>query len=210
MSETRQVCVGISQRYTAFYGNITHMPKEIVVDWVTQNGAGKVSVFWFDTATAIAGQRSALNTFLSAVDGSLDNGVSWSIRQVGRVVDDATGALTGSWTNAVGFTGVGAAVGEPVADATQVLFQWHTGSIVGGRFLRGRTFVPGLAAGQVVNGNLASAQVTGLQAVGNTLATSGQGLGVWHRPTAGLGGSFVPVNSCTVWPELAVLRRRRY
>ncbi len=185
------------------------MPKEIVVDWTTVNGAGKASVFFFGTGSTITAQRAALGAWLVSVRGSLTTVTSYAIRQTGRVLDDASGALVGSWTEATGFSGSGASATQPVADASQILFQWRTGNIVNGRYLRGRTFIPGLPVGQLTGGNLTGAQVTGLQAAGNTLVGAGVELGVWHRPTSGSGGVFFPASSCTVWPEMAVLRRRR-
>lgn len=185
------------------------MPREIIVDWTTASGIGKASVMFFDPAGAIASQRAAISVFLGAVDGSLDNSVTWTVRNTGRELDDSTGVLTGAWTASGTVTGTGNNATEPVADATQVLFQWHTGVIVGGRFLRGRTFIPGLTSSLVVNGNLNSSQAAAFQTMGETFADDAAGFGVWHRPVSGSGGLFASAESCTVWSELAVLRRRR-
>jgi hypothetical protein len=185
------------------------VPREILVDWTTASGAGKVSVLWFGTSTAVASQRTALGTMLGSVDGGLDNGVSWSIRQSGREVDDATGGLTGVWSDAASHTGTGGVAGEPVPDAAMMLFRWHTDHIVNGRFLQGRTFIPGLSDGNMVDGNLSSAQVTNMASFGQTLIAAAVQVGVWHRPTSGSGGVFWAADTCTVWEELAVLRRRR-
>ena len=185
------------------------MPREILVDWTTASGAGKVSVFWFGTTATVGPQRTALATFLGSVDGGLDNGVSWSIRGSGREVDDATGGLTGVWSDAAAHTGTGGVAGEPVPDASMMLIRWHTGIIVAGRFLQGRTFIPGLSDGNMVDGNLGSAQVANMASHGQTLIGSAVQMGVWHRPTGGSGGVWSVATTCTVWEELAVLRRRR-
>jgi hypothetical protein len=185
------------------------MVREIIVDWTTQNGSGKASVFYFIEGTPVADQRLSLSACLANIDGGLDNSTVWTIRTTGRELDTATGALTGAWTEATSRTGTGGVSGEPVPDAVQVLFQWHTGEIVNGRFLRGRTFIPGLAAANVVNGNLSAGIVTLFEGYGDTLIATADQLAVWHRPVAGAGGSAEAVSDCTVWPELAVLRRRR-
>jgi len=185
------------------------MPREIVVDWTTASGGGKVSVFFFDTTGTVSNQRLDLATFLGNVDGALDNSVSWTIRVAGRDLDDSTGALIGAWTEGTTRTGVGNNATEPVADATQVLFQWHTGVIVNGRFLRGRTFIPGLTNSILSNGNILAANVASFDAFAETFLASSDTFGVWHRPTSGTGGSFHLATSATVWSELAVLRRRR-
>ena len=185
------------------------MPREILVDWTMASGGGKVSVFWFTTGNPIASQRAALNTFLSSLDGSLSSSVAWSIQPTGREVDDTTGTLTGSWSEPTAYSGVGGVGTEQVADATQILYQWHTGEIVNGRFLRGRSFFPGLAASNLTDGNITPAVVTGFTGYGTTLIAAAVGLSVWHRPVGGAGGQREDVDVCTVWPELAVLRRRR-
>lgn len=185
------------------------MPREIVVDWTTESGPGKVSVFWFLTASDVDDQRQALSVMLGEIDSYLAGGGSWVIRQNGREVDDATGALTGAWSAGVGYGGIASAVGQPVADATQVLMQWDTGNIVGGRFLRGRTFIPLLAVSNVLDGNIRAAEQTAIANAGTGLINSLTGFGVWHRPTGGSGGVFLQADTCTVWRELAVLRRRR-
>lgn len=192
------------------------MPREILVDWVTPSGSDHRSVFYFATATAVASQRSALSTFLTVLNGSLDDHVAWNIENTGRELDDDTGTLTGVWTHATTFTQVGLGSGEMIPDASQVLMRWNTGTIIAGRFLKGRTYIPGMSTGGMVNGNVSSAIQTAWAAAGASLISAGVGMGVWHRPkviTPGVpgsaGGSFHNATAATVWPELAVLRRRR-
>jgi hypothetical protein len=185
------------------------MPREILVDWTTINGAGKVSVFHFIEASSVASQRAALATFLGAVDAYLDNSTTWTIRTAGREVLSATGALTGAWTESTAYTGTGASSGEPAADATQVLFRWLTDHIVGSRFLQGRTFIPGIEINQLSGGNLLAATRTALTTAGQTLIDSSVQLAVWHRPVNGAGGEAWAADTCAVSSEFAVLRRRR-
>jgi len=185
------------------------MPREIVVDWTTASGGGKVNVFFFDAAGSVATQRLDLANFLGDVDGSLDNSCTWTIRTTGRDLDDGTGGLVGSWVDATTRTGTGNNATEPVADATQLLFQWHTGVIVNGRFLRGRTFIPGLTASILVGGNVNPGNVTSFDGFAEAFLAASDGFGIWHRPTSGTGGVFEVAQSATVWSELAVLRRRR-
>lgn len=166
-------------------------------------------VMFFDLSATIASQRLALSTFLGAVDGSCDNSWSWTIRNTGRELDDASGTLTGAWSTGISYTGVGNNATEPVADATQLLYQWHTGAIVNGRFVRGRTFIPGLTSSIMVNGNVNPGNVTSFETLGTTFVNDSALFGIWHRPISGSGGSFHNATSCSVWAELAVLRRRR-
>jgi hypothetical protein len=185
------------------------MPREILVDWTTASGAGKVSVFWFLTPTAVASQRAALAACLGNVDGVLDNSTSWTIRTAGREVNDATGVLTGVWSDGTSYTGTGARTVEPLADASQLLIQWRTDHIVEGRFLQGRTYIPGLSTEYVTSGNVSPDTVTALGVVVQDLVDAAVQLCVWHRPQEDSLGVAWAVDTATVWNELAVLRRRR-
>ena len=135
--------------------------------------------------------------------------MAYVIRTTGVELDAATGALTGQWAEATARVGTGAGGTEPVADATQILVRWKTNTIVNGRFVAGRTYIPGCASSNEVSGNLAAATQSAIAAAGTTLIGSGAGLAVWHRPISGSGGSEQSPNSCVVWEEFAVLRRRR-
>nr|CRY97804.1 hypothetical protein [uncultured prokaryote] len=185
------------------------MVREILVDWTGPGAGDKVSVFHFIEATPVADQRSALAAFLNACDAELTTTTTWTIRQEGRELDTATGALVGAWTDSTPHTGSGGNGTAVVADATQVLIRWNTGNIVGGRFLKGRTFLPGLATIEVNGGNLnPAARTTFLNAAAAFIAAAVQ-VAVWHRPQSGSGGAVWAVETADVWSELAVLRRRR-
>lgn len=183
--------------------------REITTQWTLPSGGGHLTVMYFEAGIAVASQRTALQTFWTAIKNSLDSGASYVISTQGRELEDSTGTLVGSWTETSAKVGTGLNTGEPVADATQGLIQWRTASIIGGRFLRGRTFVPGLANTVEVNGNLQAATVTAFNTAANALIASAAGLVVWHRPIAGSGGSHDAVSTASTWTEFAVLRRRR-
>lgn len=186
------------------------MPREITIDWTTINGAGKTSVMYFGTGATTIDQRQAIADWLTNLDGALDTTTSWVVNNSGRVWDDTTGALVGAWSEGTSLVGTGTVSGEPVADATQLLYQWHTPNIVGGRFLVGRTFIPGMARINEVNGNMEEALRAALEGVAQDFVDEGVEFGIWHRPKSGAGGAFHHVTAASVWTELAVLRRRRH
>jgi hypothetical protein len=186
------------------------MPREIEINWTTQNGPGKTTVLYFNAGVAVALQRTAIQTLLTNIVGALDTSTVASVATSGREWDSNTGALTGAWSETSVKGGTGTVSGEPVPDASQLLFQWTTSSIVNGRFLRGRSFIPGCALINVVNGNVESAIRTAIAGHANTFATSSATPVVWHRPSSGSGGTEVQMTGGTVWNEFAVLRRRRY
>lgn len=183
--------------------------REVVTDWTTPAGGGFKTVMHWDATFAPANVRADLGAFWTTIAGALDNNVSWLIETAGRLVDDATGNLVGAWTDATLRTGVGQVAGECVADATQVLMRWDTGAIVGHRFLIGRTFIPGMAAAQLVGGNTSQILRTTWDGAAATMIAAAHGFGVWHRPVGGSGGVFRPAAKGTTQVELAVLRRRR-
>lgn len=186
------------------------MVREILVDWTTASGAGKVSVFHFIEASNVADQRQALSAFLTACNSTLAASTSWTIRPDGRELNTASGTLTGLWSEATPHTGAGTPGNTSVlADATQVLVRWFTDHIVNGRVLRGRTYLPGIYRNVSEGGNVYVASRTAIQNAGQTLAGSGTQLAIWHRPTNGAGGVAWAVDTCSVWQEFAVQRRRR-
>lgn len=182
---------------------------EIIADYSGPGSGGKLSVFHFQAGADLADQRQAIADLLGAADAFMDNAYSWSVRQSGRVLNDVTGGLVDEWADAGTLTGTGASVGQATADSTQALFRWGTGAVVGGRFLKGRTFLPGLESNSFTDGNLSSTVQAGLNSAAIGMAGSGVGFCIWHRPKTGSGGTTRLVNSGSVWAEAAVLRRRR-
>lgn len=183
--------------------------RQIITDWTTINGSGKVSVCYFDAAAAVATQRSALHAFFSAYMGACDNSTSYTIRTTGVDLDVDTGILVNSWSETSSKTDSGDQTGEPVADAVMALARLKTTTIFGGRFVQGRIFLPGLDAGQVVGGNLNSSAQSAINTAGATLAGSAANMVVWSRPKPDISGLSSDVTSIVAWSELAVLRRRR-
>lgn len=182
---------------------------EVLTNWATPSGGGKYSVMYFDESNALTDIRSELKSMWDAMASVLDTETVYTVRTTGRIIDEVTGALTGEWSEPTLKTGAGLASGQPLADATQALIRWNTGVVVGGRFLKGRTFVPGLSSTTSNNGNVSPAAITALQTGAAFMGPAGAQLGVWHRPKGGTGGALHPITSSSVWTEFAVLRRRR-
>jgi hypothetical protein len=158
----------------------------------------------------VVDQRAALGAFFGAVDAIQAGQVSWTIRTSGRELSTSTGTLAGQWTDATAFTGSGGGVStSSIADASQALVRWRTDTIVNGRFLQGRTFLPGISTSSILAGNLTAAAQTIINNAAATYIASLAQPVVWHRPTGGAGGSQDVVVTGTAWSELAVLRRRR-
>ena len=135
----------------------------------------------------------------------------------GRQLQEEDGQILGIWSDGTARTGVGTAAPQTWSDATQALIRWRTASVVGRRFLQGRTYVPGLAQNVVLAGDLTTTLVTDWGAKAQAFAAANNGFVIWHRPTPK--GPGIPGNNGdgraesvvagSVWKETAVLRRRR-
>lgn len=183
---------------------------EVITTWATDAGGGFKSVMYFlASGGTINAQRQSVHTLWETVETELNTSTVYSQEQEGRIIEAETGTLQGLWTDGEAFGGFGTDAAEPVPDASQVLMRWNTNTVIGGRFLRGRTFVPGLGVDNVTNGNVSAGSITLFSGAMNTFVATGLGFCIWHRPTLGAGGGFAEVSGSSVWNELAVLRRRR-
>jgi len=183
--------------------------REILVDWSTPAGGGFRSVTYWDTTQSIATQRAALGTLLGTVDNQLDSNTLWTVETTGKEIDDGTGTLVNIWSETTAQTGAGATAGQCVPDAAMILLRWNTSTIRGGRFVKGRTYIPGLSTANVLDGNLATATVSALNTAVSTFVSSATSFGVWSRPDGATAGLICDVTTASVWSEFAVLRRRR-
>jgi len=182
--------------------------REINTQWVLPGG-NATTVMWFDNATAVATQRTAIHALFTSLKTLQATTTSYTIDTAGREVDEATGQLVNSWSEGSSKTGTGTGGANQLADATQILVQWRTSTIAGSRFVRGRTFLPGISTVQLNNGNVLAAAQTAVVTAGNTFAGSGAGFVIYRRPVSGSGGLGATVSSATCWSEFAVMRKRR-
>lgn len=182
------------------------MVKEIIAQYGGPGRNPKLSVWHYEDSLDNDAIKTALQTFYTSVAGTWSNQYSVQIQPTVRILNTATGALVGE----SGFTVApvvinGTIAGQPVPDAVAVLFRWNTEEVVGGRFLKGRTFVPGLAVTQLTNGNLTGSVNTSLNNIATTLANDSNGPSIWSQKH----GIQHFVQTGNAWGELATQRRRR-
>lgn len=156
--------------------------------------AGRVRAFW--------------NSFKNHIPTT----VTISTNTPADVLNEATGELQAQLAVGAPANVVGGGSGE-LPKATQVLLKLNTGSVVNGRFLRGRQFIGPICLADNLAGVIVPATNTDLltaAAFYNTGATA-SALVVWHRPTELLpaGGVTAPVISYGTNTEFSVLRSRR-
>lgn len=121
------------------------------------------------------------------------------------VIDPATGGLTGAVLGQQ-VTNIGTGSGELLPLFTQLLIGWNTGVVSGGRFVRGKCFVPGFTeANNDATGRpdapLKNLALTAAQKIVN----SDSDFVVWSRKN----GTVAPIASTQINGAWAVLRSRR-
>jgi hypothetical protein len=179
--------------------------ERIVVAWNGVSGLPGVSVFYGD----VGGSANAtLKTFFTACQSLFPTGLSWTVPGAGDLIDDATGALTGSWVNAGGGGTVAASGAAAHAAGTGAYVNWLTSGIANGRRVRGRTFMcPLINSAYDGQGTILNTNLTTLQTAATAVCTAGNTL-VWHRPGVGAGSSFQPFGA-VVPDQVTSLRTRR-
>lgn len=149
---------------------------------------------------------SAVDTMFENIAGNISNGLDWTVEGDVPVIDDATGILTGSWGVGNRF-GNGTNVSELLPRQAQGMIRWETGVVVGGRRLRGRTFVPGPTEPlNEVGGNPVSGYVDGLEGTGEFLRDSPNCELRVYSPTHHTSAVVTAVSAANYW---ATLRSRR-
>lgn len=180
--------------------------------------AGFTSLWWLPGTTggSTADATDVLARFRScwdAVKAVVDDSLTINFDPICIAVEATTGALVGAFAGTDPASVVGTSIDHPLPWQTQGLVRLGTSTIVSGRRLRGRLFVPG--PGEDDNestGIPASAYTTLLTTSFANMLVAGATLSepvIWHRPTAGAGGTHGLITSVGASPDWAVLRSRR-
>lgn len=171
------------------------------------SGAAVITQHWLssDDSAGVTAARAALSTWLTAVAGQCHTSLGFSLEPEVDVVDPNTGQVTGVLT-AAALNVSGTNAGDLLPLATQWLCRWRTDDFVGGREVRGRTFIPGPTRNGALNGQPTTAAIAALNAANATLVgDSAAGFAVWSRKLL----SAHDVSSGSAWSKFAVLRSRR-
>lgn len=194
--------------------------------WSGFNGSPGWTNFYFrDFADSEPTQQQAVdavartNTFFTAIKDKFTTAVSIAIQNDVEIVEESTGDLKNVLTVTAPAAIVGSNTIATFSGASGAVVTWRTGSVHGGRRVRGRTFlVPTSTALYQNDGTLDPAHRTGIQTAADALA-SGAGspdLGIWARPkknpdTGAITspGAWYAVTGATVPDLAAILRSRR-
>lgn len=168
-----------------------------------------LSTFYFNPSNT--GAATAVKAFFTALNPVLwPAGLTITVPPGGDIIDDATGVLSGAWTDAgTGGTITGTGSGT-YSLGVGMRVKWGTNGIFRGRRVQGSTFiVPIMGAIFDSNGTIANATVTSSSAAAQTLATSAPQFKVWSRPGPTWSGTSNNMTSGTVPDKVSWLRTRR-
>ena len=139
-------------------------------------------------------------------DPLIQSAVVWTTEADVAELDPADGSLVAVHTVALPPSGTGTTGDPALPFVTQVLNRWSTGAAVGGRLLKGKTFIGALAGGVNDHGTVStSAQGHVADASAALVADSACVFVIWSRKN----GVFAPVTGGSAWSQFAELRSRR-
>lgn len=161
---------------------------------------------------------AAIATALTAQSKLIPSGVTVQVPGNGDVIEDSTGTLVDVWAAAGGATIAGNGSAQCAAGVGANI-SWLTPAIVGGRRLRGRTFIVPLALRDPgsgdefydTDGTLGTVCRGRITTLATDLLAAGP-LAVWHRPTTkgGSDGTSAICSGSRVPDRVSTLRSRRY
>lgn len=190
------------------------MVYRMLVDWSIPGAGPSATVLHInDGGTSPQGAVTPIRTFFTALQSFLPNEVQVAINPEVHRLNTDTGILMEVLPIVPGAAIAGTS-SSAWAAGTGFRVDWFTGVVIGGRQLRGRTFIVPSVGSFGNAGEVNSTTVTAVNtAAGNlisNLSAAGYPLVVWHRPKNSAGGTTrsVTVGSCNAL--VATLRGRKY
>jgi len=179
------------------------------VEW---NGLGSggtgVNTFYF--VAGASGFVADLIDFYTGLQPYIPAGVGIGILNAGDVINDATGALAGTWTDGT-TAGVGGGGSNLHPGGVGVRIRWNTGGLTHGRRVRGSTFIVPISSGSFdSDGTIKPADLAVMESTAQDLVTArGGDMVILTRAVGGAGGASHVVLSATVPDQVSWLRSRR-
>jgi hypothetical protein len=175
---------------------------------ITGGGGGPyLSTFYFDEVGGGTAVNAVADTvaFWNNLRPVVWNGLRFDTEAEVAVVAESTGHVTSVVVTPGGGNTFNDS-GDPAPWATQGLIRWRTGTFIGGREVRGRTFVPGVTEASNTLGRPTPAYVTAITQAGLALiAMPNSTLVAWSKKN----GDSAPTIAASGWTEFASLRSRR-
>lgn len=180
------------------------------IRWEGEGVVGPGLTTLYGTGFVAATLPSAAASLFTTLASRFPSGLKWVVPDGGDVIDEATGSLIGAW-GTTSETTINAAGSTTFAQGVGLRAVWDTGTIRGGRRVRGSTFFCPLLTTQYENdGTISSTTLTAFEgAAGAYLSALGGEARVWSRPRTGLAGAGVEVTGVTIPDKVSWLRSRR-
>lgn len=148
-----------------------------------------------------------------AFSAHISNQLTFIYDPICVAVEATTGVLTGAFAGTLPGPTAGGGAGDALPRQTQGLGRLSTSSVIGGRRVRGRLFLPGpLEADNTSAGVPSSTYVSDAVAAVASILPAGATASapcIWHRPTGGAGGASPLITGVSASPSWSVLRSRR-
>lgn len=156
---------------------------------------------------------AVFRAFWNAGKSHIDDGLTITFDPICIAVEASTGVLTGAFTGTQPLDVVGTNANDQLPAQTQGLVRLSTASVVGGRRVRGRIFLPGpCETGNTSGGVPTSTYVSDWNTAAALLLAGGSTASdvvIWHRPQGGAGGASPVVTGVGTASTWSVLRSRR-
>lgn len=187
----------------------------VTARWTGFPGAPGYSNFYLGTTDPLAeGAQEAADAvaeFFDSIKAFFSNTIVIRVLTEVETIDDATGDLVDTIPVVPSISSTTGTSASGFSGPTGFLINWKTAAVVGGRRLRGKTFlVPGAFNQFEADGTITAGALTILNNAANAYRTHvGIAPVVWHRPVGGAGGSSAPITSASAPDKAVVLRSRR-
>ena len=179
---------------------------------------GLSSLFWAPQtvggSTADATDILArFRAFWQALITHLASGTTVTLDPTCIAIEATTGVLTGAFAGTAPGVVTGTLAGDPLPRQTQGLLRMGTSTVISGRRVQGRLFIP--SPGETDNAlgvGPTAGYMTDLTVAGGAMLTGGATTSIpviWHRPGPGGAGASPAVTSMAASGTWAVLRSRR-
>jgi hypothetical protein len=171
--------------------------------WTGPPGAPFLSTHYFNSLLIVPQLAAeAVDAFWNDCSSHIDDAAVWQIENdVAEIAQDTGDVISVASIGSLG--GSGLAGGEQMPAATQGLVRWRTGQYVGGREIRGRTFIP--APTESHGSSVPNTEY--LQDIAGAAAglVAMPEFVIWSKQN----GLAPGVTAASVWNQWAVLRSRR-
>lgn len=171
---------------------------------------GGVSTFYTE-GDPLQLQLAAKTFFSGTLLSAVPVGLTFTVPANGETLESSTGTLTGAWAEGTAQTTSGTSTnGYAAGVGTRIV--WNTGQVVGGRRVRGSTYLVPLAGNFYdVDGTIVNSVRANLETAAQAMITAlGDDMVVWSRNTAGLAdGAISTISSASIPDKVSWLRSRR-